>query len=126
MRTPPLHRRPGQRPGRHTRGLRRRAGGLLVLGLGATLAVAFVPADPVEGTRWASRAIIRARGGTFVTFPGVVLQSGFSDCGPAALATLLRTLGGTPPPLDSIAALAGTGARGTTFAGLARDRKSVV
>lgn len=120
MRTPPLHRRPGQRPGRHTRGLRRRAGGLLVLGLGATLAVAFVPADPVEGTRWASRAIIRARGGTFVTFPGVVLQSGFSDCGPAALATLLRTLGGTPPPLDSIAALAGTGARGTTFAGLAR------
>lgn len=55
-----------------------------------------------------------------MSIPGAVLQSGMADCGPAALATLLRTLGGTSPPTDSLARLAGTGARGTTFAGLAR------
>jgi len=93
--------------------------GVVLLGvvlLGA--AVGAAPRDPVSVSRWAYRAIIRARGGTFVSFPGAVLQSGMSDCGPAALATLLRTLGGTPPSPDSIAVLAGTGARGTTFAGL--------
>jgi ABC-type bacteriocin/lantibiotic exporter with double-glycine peptidase domain len=34
------------------------------------------------------------------------------------LANLLIVLGGTPPPVDDIGSLAGTGARGTTFAGL--------
>jgi hypothetical protein len=76
--------------------------------------------DPGLPGRWAYRAVIRARGGAFISFPGAVLQSGFSDCGPAALATLLVTLGGDPPPADSIGLLAGTGARGTTFGGLAR------
>ena len=76
--------------------------------------------EPDRMARWASRMILRARGGTFVSFPGVVLQSGLSDCGPAALATLLLTLGGSPPSLDSLAILAGTGPRGTTFAGLER------
>lgn len=94
------------------------AGAVLLGVVLAGAAAAAVPRDPVSVSRWAYRAIIRARGGTFVSFPGVVLQSGFSDCGPAALATLLRTLGGTPPTSDSIAVLAGTGARGTTFGGL--------
>lgn len=76
--------------------------------------------NPAQATRWVSRAVIRARGGVFISYPGAVLQSGFTDCGPAALATLLKTLGGDPPPADSIGSLAGTGARGTTFAGLAR------
>jgi len=60
-----------------------------------------------------------------VSFPGAVLQSGLTDCGPAALATLVITLGGTPPSSDSIASLAGTGARGTTLAGLARAARAL-
>jgi Peptidase C39 family len=76
--------------------------------------------NPGAASRWAYRAIVRARGGAFVPSPGAVLQSGFADCGPAALATLILTLGGDPPPTDSIGRLAGTGAHGTTFGGLAR------
>jgi len=90
-------------------------------GVVATLAaLAAAPADPLAVGRSAYRATIRARGGTLVSSPGVVLQSGVTDCGPAALATLIHSLGGTPPPTDSLARLAETGARGTTFAGLAR------
>jgi ABC-type bacteriocin/lantibiotic exporter with double-glycine peptidase domain len=93
----------------------------VLLGVVATLAVmAAAPADPMAVGRSGYRATIRARGGTFVSSPGAVLQSGVTDCGPAALATLIHSLGGTPPPTDSLARLAGTGARGTTFAGLAR------
>lgn len=92
--------------------------------LGLTAAAAAAPTDPLAAGRGAYRTTIRARGGTFVSFPGVVLQSGASDCGPAALATLIRTLGGAPPPTDSLARLAGTGARGTTFAGLARTARA--
>lgn len=96
----------------------------VLLGVVATLAaVAAAPTDPAVLSRSVYRATIRARGGTFVSSPGVVLQSGATDCGPAALATLLRTLGGNPPPTDSLARLAGTGARGTTFAGLARTAR---
>lgn len=93
---------------------------MLLAGVAAVTAAAAVPTDPLDAGRRAKRATIRARGGTFVSFPGAVLQSGPTDCGPAALATLLRTLGGEPPTVDSIAVLAGTGARGTTFAGLGR------
>lgn len=104
---------------------RRLAGGVLLVGVAAVMAAALIPSDPLEAGRRAKRATIRARGGTFESFPGAVLQSGLSDCGPAALATLLRTLGGDPPTLDSIAALAGTGARGTSFAGLARAARTL-
>jgi len=93
-------------------------------GIGVMLAASTAaPSDPVAAVRFAYRTTLRARGGTFVSSPGVVLQSGPSDCGPAALATLLRTLGGASPPTDSLARLAGTGARGTSFAGLARTAR---
>jgi ABC-type bacteriocin/lantibiotic exporter with double-glycine peptidase domain len=71
------------------------------------------------------RTVIRARGGVFISFPGVVLQSGFADCGPAALATLINTLGGNPPGPDSIGSLAGTSAGGTTFGGLVRAARAL-
>lgn len=93
---------------------------VLLVAAAAVLLSASVAADPMGTSRWAYRVIIRARGGTFVSSPNVVLQSGPTDCGPAALATLIRTLGGNPPSTDSIAILAGTGARGTSFAGLSR------
>jgi hypothetical protein len=94
--------------------------GVLAGAVATLAALAGAPADPLAVGRSAYRATIRARGGTFVSSPGVVLQSGVTDCGPAALATLIHALGGTPPPTDSLARLAETGARGTTFAGLAR------
>ncbi|MGD8320491.1 MAG: cysteine peptidase family C39 domain-containing protein [Gemmatimonadota bacterium] len=87
--------------------------------------VASLSSDPFRPGRWAYRATIRARGGTFVSFPGAVLQSGATDCGPAALATLLHTLGGSSPSTDSIAKLAGTGVRGTVLAGLARAARTL-
>ena len=120
MRTLPTDQRGPDR----VRARRRVTASGVLLGVVATLAgMAVVPTDPMAAGRTAYRATIRARGGTFVSSPGVVLQSGPSDCGPAALATLIRTLGGTPPPTDSLARLAGTGARGTTFAGLARTAR---
>jgi len=113
---------PGTRPAADSSSARhrRKAVGVLLAALAAVGLTAAAPRDPMATGRWASRAIIRARGGTFVSSPGAVLQSGPSDCGPAALATLIRTLGGDPPPSDSLARLAGTGARGTSFAGLSR------
>lgn len=122
MRTlPPTHRGPDRVP------VRRRvlACGVLVGLLGTLAAAAAIPSDPLAAGRGAYRATIRARGGTFVSSPGAVLQSGATDCGPAALATLIGTLGGAPPPTDSLARLAGTGAGGTTFAGLARTARAL-
>jgi hypothetical protein len=74
--------------------------------------------EPTSTSRWVYRATIMARGGTFVYAPGAVLQSALNDCGPAALANLILTLGGPPPSVEVIGSIADTGARGTTFAGL--------
>jgi ABC-type bacteriocin/lantibiotic exporter with double-glycine peptidase domain len=74
--------------------------------------------DPTSAARWVYRVTILARGGAFVKAPGAVLQSALNDCGPAALANLILTLGGSPPPVEVIGSFADTGARGTTFAGL--------
>jgi len=103
-------------------GVARRAHAAALL-LGVTFvgfALASAPADPLTASRWMYRATLRARGGSFVPDPGALLQSGPTDCGPAALATLLTTMGGDPPDLKRVGQLAGTGARGTTFAGLSR------
>jgi Peptidase C39 family len=111
------------RGGRHPatrRSPRAVALGTLLTAITAAGVLGAAAGDPGLPGRWAYRAVIRARGGAFISFPGAVLQSGFADCGPAALATLLVTLGGTPPPEDSIGSLAQTSARGTTFGGLAR------
>jgi len=111
MRTPKTH--PTSLARRHSWRLFLLFGALSAVGTGVWLT-----ADPVAAVGWALRASIRARGGTFVHVPGVVLQSGRSDCGPAALSTLIKTLGGSPPPLSQLASMAGTSASGTTFAGL--------
>jgi hypothetical protein len=85
------------------------------LGVGG---LTLVSQDPTSAARWVYRATILARGGTFSNAPGAVLQSALNDCGPAALANLILTLGGSPPPVEVIGSFADTGARGTTFAGL--------
>lgn len=120
MRTRPLRLR-GSGPARR----RRLALSLLGVASASSLTLAVLPTDPAWAPRWGYRAVIRARGGAFVSLPGVVLQSGLADCGPAALATLVVILGGAPPGLDSIGALAGTGPRGTTLGGLARAARAL-
>lgn len=86
----------------------------------SVVVVSTTAADPVLASRWVYRATILARGGTFEPIPGALLQSGPADCGPAALATLLVALGGDLPDTARIGRLAGSGATGTTFAGLSR------
>jgi hypothetical protein len=118
MRTLPRTGRSRPGPGRVAR--RAHAAALL---LGVTVGgvgLVSAPADPLKASRWMYRATLRARGGSFVPDPGALLQSYPTDCGPAALATLLTAMGGDPPDLNRIRRLAGTGARGTTFAGLSR------
>ena len=50
----------------------------------------------------------------------MVLQSTLSDCGPAALANMIRVLGLGEPATDSLGVLAGTGPAGTRASGLVR------
>ncbi|MDT8340313.1 MAG: cysteine peptidase family C39 domain-containing protein [Longimicrobiales bacterium] len=76
--------------------------------------------SPQRVAEWGARRALERAGGTFLGWEGVVRQRGLVDCGPAALATLLTLLGVGVPPLDSLAALAGTGPTGTRAGGLAR------
>lgn len=94
------------------------AGGIAVgiavpAGLGPTMP------GPLAASRFGIRGEVTRAGGDLMGPAGVILQVGLSDCGPAALANLIRQVGRTPPTLDSIQALAGTGPRGTRASGLA-------
>ncbi len=57
---------------------------------------------------------------TYLGLEGVVLQSTLTDCGPAALANMMRDLGMQAPATDSLMVLAGTGPLGTRASGLIR------
>lgn len=101
---------------------RHRLAGLALLlgvaGIGrATLVVAY---DPSFLPRAMGVASLKLEGGEYLGKKGAVLQASFFDCGPAALATLLRLLGYAPPGVDSVAKLAGTVPRGTSLGDLAR------
>lgn len=113
--------RPARRP-IPSRGRRRRATAVSVL-LAAPLTVAaagFLAADPARLSRAAARAQVLVMGGSYEGRNGVVLQSGLNDCGPAALANVFQALGLEAPASDSLAALAGTGPKGTRASGLIR------
>jgi len=120
MRTLPSSHRPAPHPRGSTTSARRSAAAVAVLVgcVAAASALTWVGVRPLRSGRWIYHQIIRVRGGDFIQVPGAVAQSGFADCGPAALATLLVMLGLDPPSTDSIARLAGTDALGTTFSGL--------
>lgn len=78
--------------------------------------------DPIRAVRALTRLRVVMAGDTYLGVEGVVLQQTASDCGPAALATLLVRAGAARPPasIDAIAGLAGTTPRGTRLGGLAR------
>lgn len=92
-----------------------------LLGLVLTVAAtALVAVDPVRLGRWAARIQVAAEGGVYLGREGVVLQSTLSDCGPAALANMIRVLGLGEPATDSLGVLADTGPTGTRASGLVR------
>lgn len=99
---------------------RARAGTVLVVGVFALAVLASATADPAAAARWAYRAMLRLRGATFVEVPGALIQSGWADCGPAALAMLMVAVGVDPPPLPDLIRLTGTGPRGTTLGALSQ------
>lgn len=121
--SPPRWRTPG--PARRSppsRGRTRRAAALsILLATPLTAAAAgFLAADPMRLSRAAARAQVMVLGGSYEGREGVILQSGVNDCGPAALANVLKTLGMGAPSPDSLEALAGTGPEGTRASGLVR------
>ena len=104
------------------RSARRRAlAASTLLGLVLTVAAtALLAVDPARLGRWAARIQVAADGGSYQGREGVVLQSTLSDCGPAALANMIRVLGLGTPATDSLGVLAGTGPAGTRASGLVR------
>jgi predicted double-glycine peptidase len=74
--------------------------------------------DPLAPVRTVQLAMLRREGAQYLGRYGVVLQRTLFDCGPAALANLLRVEGRAVPSLDSLSALARMTARGTTLGGL--------
>ena len=119
-----------RKPGSNTRiaALQRRlsahprtaACGLLLAAPAALLATTFVLSDLPRLGRMMAQAELADFGATFLGHDGVVLQESLNDCGPAALANMLHTLGMAAPSLDSLAVLAGTGPTGTPASGLIR------
>ena len=105
-----------------SRGRSRRAAALsILLATPLTAAAAgFLAADPMRLSRAAARAQVMVLGGTYEGREGVILQSGMNDCGPAALANVLKVLDIDATSLDSLEALAGTGPEGTLASGLVR------
>lgn len=100
---------------------RRVAAATLLLGITAGLGLlAVMGARPTLAPRLLRMAQVQWQGGRLLGEEGVVLQRAANDCGPAALANLLILMGVTPPPLDSIATLAGTTPHGTSLGALAR------
>lgn len=93
---------------------RRRALILVVVAVTGVLAAL----GRMEILRLSAAARVLIEGGRLLDRQGVVLQKGLHDCGPAALATLMRLSGGSRVPLDSIASLAGTSSIGTSASGL--------
>ncbi len=94
--------------------------GLLLAAPAAVVAATLVLSDLPRVGRIAARAELADFGATFLGREGVVLQNALNDCGPAALANMLRVLDIEPPSLDSLAVLAGTGPAGTRASGLIR------
>lgn len=98
----------------------------LVAALGAVPALALgLASDPVILARLGGRLQVTREGAEFQGRHGLTLQAGLHDCGPAALANLLVELGLDPPPLDSLARLAGTRPSGTRVSGLVRAAETV-
>ena len=103
---------------------RRPAAVLTLLLVPGTLALAtLATADLPRLGRIAARVELAMSGGSYLGRDGVVLQSTLTDCGPAALANMIRVLGMDAPTTDSLMVLSGTGPAGTRASGLIRAGK---
>lgn len=92
---------------------------MAAIGAGLVLSTALV-ADSMVLVRFvAGRQAVRA-GAEILGRQGLTLQAGLHDCGPAALANLVVSLGREAPSLDSLGRLAGTRPSGTRLSGLVR------
>ncbi len=103
---------------------RRTAATLLAVIVLVPAALAACASQITRLTRIGQRVTLRLSGAERVADSSVVYQRTVYDCGPAALANLMHSLGVTPPPVDSLALEAGTSVRGTTLAGLRRAARS--
>ena len=70
--------------------------------------------------RLAARVDLARLNAEFLGDDSVVFQSALNDCGPAALANMMRAVGVEVPSTDTLAVLADMGPRGTTAGGLIR------
>ena len=94
---------------------------LTLLLVPGALALASLAADDLPRLgRIAARVDLAISGASYLGRDGVILQSTLMDCGPAALANLIRVLGMDAPSTDSLMVLAGTGPTGTRASGLIR------
>ena len=106
--------------GKRARNLRRSAVLVLVLVSGALALGTLAASDLPRLGRLVARAELARSDAEFLGSDGVVFQAALNDCGPAALANMMRIVGVAAPSTDSLMVLAGTEPRGTTAGGLIR------
>lgn len=112
-------------PSEHRVARRRRSAILTLVLVPASIAfAAFAVSDLPRMGRMAARVDLARLNAEFLEDDAVVFQSALNDCGPAALANMMRAVGVVAPSTDSLAVLADMGPRGTTAGGLihAADR----
>ncbi len=108
-------------PSRPRAGNRRRSAVLtLVLAPTAIVLATLAASDLPRLGRVAARVELARLDAEFLEDDAVVFQSALNDCGPAALANMMRAIGLLAPPTDTLAVLADMGPRGTTAGGLIR------
>jgi len=100
---------------------RRRSAILTLVLVPATIVLAALAvSDLPRMGRMAARVDLARLDAEFLGDDTVVFQSALNDCGPAALANMMRVVGVVAPSTDSLAVLAEMGPRGTTARGLIR------
>ncbi len=108
-------------PSEHRVAYRRRTAILTLVLVPATiLLAAFAVSDLPRMGRLAARVDLARLNAEFLGDDSVVFQSALNDCGPAALANMMRAVGVEVPSTDTLAVLADMGPRGTTAGGLIR------
>ena len=117
---PEMSGRRDPRSRKRARNRRRSAILTLVLMSGALALATLAASDLPRLGRLVARAELARSDAEFLGSDGVVFQSALNDCGPAALANLMRIVGVATPSTDSLMVLAGTKPRGTTAGGLIR------
>ena len=107
-------------PSEHRVARRRSAILTLVLVPASIALAALAVSDLPRMGRMAARVDLARLHAEFLEDDAVVFQSALNDCGPAALANMMRAVGVVAPSTDTLAVLADMGPRGTTAGGLIR------